>query len=186
MKTIKILSSIAIELKVDRKWTLSEDNMQTSQFVENDFFSYASDKNMSKKLKLVSAIHSYYTSGFYAESYIVFAFPFVLSSVRMFVCSCVRASSSWNLWQSFQQSCVKVSQVGYISRITHQKSIIFGQWVRWKVYFHAMSFDPRVYVFSYFPFGFEGRIWDLIVSVPDHCLSFYFFFIPRVGLEVKL
>ena len=31
-----------------------------------------------------------------------------------------------------------------------------------------------VYVFSYFPFGFEGRMWDLIVSVPDHCLSFYF------------
>ena len=26
---------------------------------------------------------------------------------------------------------------------------------------------------SYFPFGFEGRIWDLIVSVPYHCLSFY-------------
>ena len=24
------------------------------------------------------------------------------------------------------------------------------------------------------PFGFEGRMWDLIVSVPDHCLSFYF------------
>ena len=22
--------------------------------------------------------------------------------------------------------------------------------------------------------GFEGRIWDLIVLVPDHCLSFYF------------
>ena len=22
--------------------------------------------------------------------------------------------------------------------------------------------------------GFEGRMWDLIVSVPDHCLSFYF------------
>ena len=32
----------------------------------------------------------------------------------------------------------------------------------------------RQYVFSYFPFGFEGRMWDLIVSVPDHCLSFYF------------
>ena len=27
------------------------------------------------------------------------------------------------------------------------------------------------------PFGFEGRIWDLIVSVPDHCLSFYFLMI---------
>ena len=23
-------------------------------------------------------------------------------------------------------------------------------------------------------FGFEGRMWDLTVSVPDHCLSFYF------------
>ena len=27
---------------------------------------------------------------------------------------------------------------------------------------------------TYFPFGLEGSIWDLIVSVPDHCLSFYF------------
>ena len=26
-------------------------------------------------------------------------------------------------------------------------------------------------VLSYFPFGFEGRTWDLIVSVPDHCVS---------------
>ena len=33
---------------------------------------------------------------------------------------------------------------------------------------------PSIYVFSYFPFGFEGRMWDLIVSAPDHCLSFYF------------
>ena len=31
-----------------------------------------------------------------------------------------------------------------------------------------------IYVFSCFPFGFEGRIWDLIVSVPDHCLTFDF------------
>ena len=31
-----------------------------------------------------------------------------------------------------------------------------------------------IYVFSYFPFGFEDRMWDLIVSVSDHCLSFYF------------
>ena len=30
-----------------------------------------------------------------------------------------------------------------------------------------------MYAFSYFPFGFDGRIWDLI-SLPDHCLSFYF------------
>ena len=33
---------------------------------------------------------------------------------------------------------------------------------------------PSVYVLSYFPFGFEGRMWELIVSVPDRCLSFYF------------
>ena len=32
----------------------------------------------------------------------------------------------------------------------------------------------RLYVFSCFPFGFEGRMWELIVSVPGHCLSFYF------------
>ena len=29
-----------------------------------------------------------------------------------------------------------------------------------------------IYVFSYFSFGFEGRMWDLIVPVPVHCLSF--------------
>ena len=34
---------------------------------------------------------------------------------------------------------------------------------------------PSIYVFSYFPFGFEGRMWDpIVISVPDHCLSFYF------------
>ena len=41
-------------------------------------------------------------------------------------------------------------------------------------YFNAFRELPSIYVFSYFPFGFEGRMWDLIVSVPDHCLSFYF------------
>ena len=43
------------------------------------------------------------------------------------------------------------------------------------ILFAASAFRglSSIYVFSYFPFGFEGRIWDLIVSVPDHCLSFY-------------
>ena len=41
---------------------------------------------------------------------------------------------------------------------------------------HAFRKLPSIYVFSYFPFGFEGRMWDLIVSDPDHCLSFYFAF----------
>ena len=31
-----------------------------------------------------------------------------------------------------------------------------------------------IYVFSSFRFGFEGRIWDLIESVPENCLSFNF------------
>ena len=51
---------------------------------------------------------------------------------------------------------------------------LFGR--RLFVRFAAGAFRglPSFYVFSYFPFGFEGRMWDLIVSVPDHCLSFYF------------
>ena len=27
---------------------------------------------------------------------------------------------------------------------------------------------------SFFPFGFEGGMWDLIVLIPDHCISIYF------------
>ena len=44
------------------------------------------------------------------------------------------------------------------------------------ILFAASAFRKlsSINAFSYFPFGFEGRIWDLIVSVPDHCLSFYF------------
>ena len=45
-------------------------------------------------------------------------------------------------------------------------------------FFCCFSFNEinatSIYAFSSFPFGFEGRMWDLIVSVPDHCLSFYF------------
>ena len=51
--------------------------------------------------------------------------------------------------------------------------------LNWKelfIRFTAIAFRklPSIYVFSYFPFGFEGRMWVLIVSVPDHSLSFYF------------
>ena len=43
-------------------------------------------------------------------------------------------------------------------------------------------------IFSYSPFGFEGRIWDLIVSVPNHCLSFYFKFriVPFLNKNISL
>ena len=58
------------------------------------------------------------------------------------------------------------------------------------ILFAASAFRKMssIYVFSYFPFGFEGRIWDLIVSVPDHCLSFYFakkIKIVRLTLRLK-
>ena len=39
---------------------------------------------------------------------------------------------------------------------------------------HAFRKLLSIYVFIYFPFGFEGRMWDLIVSVPDRCLLFDF------------
>ena len=46
----------------------------------------------------------------------------------------------------------------------------------WERAVHLVYF-ASIYVVSYnFPFGFEGRIWDLIVSVPDPCLSFSFLF----------
>ena len=54
-----------------------------------------------------------------------------------------------------------------------------NDYLSWKELFIRFTADAfrkmlSIYVFSYFPFGFEGRIGDLIVSVPDHCLSFYF------------
>ena len=45
-----------------------------------------------------------------------------------------------------------------------------------KLFVNSVHKLSSIYVFSYFLFGFEGRIWDLIVSVPDHCFSFYFSF----------
>ena len=59
---------------------------------------------------------------------------------------------------------------------------------------HAFRKLLSIYVFSYFLFGFECSIWDLIVSVPDHCLSFYFttdvgttyFFNPLVLSDVPI
>ena len=34
---------------------------------------------------------------------------------------------------------------------------------------------------SSFPFGFEGGMWDVIVLIPDHCLSIFFacFVVPH-------
>ena len=55
----------------------------------------------------------HYTPGIYAEGYIVFAFPFVRSYVRSFVCASV------TYVEFTTKFFVQVSQVGYISLTTH-------------------------------------------------------------------
>ena len=46
--------------------------------------------------------------------------------------------------------------------------------------------NKRVIILSEgYAYGIEGRIWDLIVSVPDHCLSFHFA-VLRSGFLVVL
>ena len=35
----------------------------------------------------------------------------------------------------------------------------------------------KFYVCPSFPFGIEGRMWDVIVLIPGHCLSIYLLFI---------
>ena len=42
-----------------------------------------------------------------------------------------------------------------------------------------------VVVLSFLIADFEGRMWDLIVSVPDHCLSFYLDW-QRIFLQVRI
>ena len=68
-------------------------------------------------------------------------------------------STMWLKWKQIQD----IPTIGLI------RKILF-------ILFAASAFRKlsSIYVFSYFPFGFEGGIWDLIVSVPDHCLFFYF------------
>ena len=36
-----------------------------------------------------------------------------------------------------------------------------------------------------FAFGFEGGMWDLVVLVPDQCLSFYFLLLLNI-LAIRL
>ena len=43
-----------------------------------------------------------------------------------------------------------------------------------------------MYLVIFLLVGFEVRIWDLIVSVPDHCLSFYFTFTVSYHIKSSL
>ena len=49
-------------------------------------------------------------------------------------------------------------------------------WIKYSVYQAYYIFHERlsVCVCASFSFGFEGKMWDLIVLVPDHCLCFHF------------
>ena len=75
--------------------------------------------------------------------------------------------------------------VTYFVNFRYLNDHLFGK--KLFILFAASAFRKlsSIYVFSYFPFGFEGRIWDLIVSVPDHCLSFYFSYHSREKLKKK-
>ena len=59
--------------------------------------------------------------------------------------------------------------VTYFVNIRQLNDHLFGKELF--IVFAASAFCKlsSIYVFSYFPFGFEGRIWDLIVLIPDHC-----------------
>ena len=47
------------------------------------------------------------------------------------------------------------------------------------ILFTVRVFRERIstWVCASFPFGFNGGMWNLIVLVPDYCLSFYFVYI---------
>ena len=38
---------------------------------------------------------------------------------------------------------------------------------------------------SSFPFGIEGGMWDVIVLIPDHCLSIYFLLSCCINVSTK-
>ena len=62
--------------------------------------------------------------------------------------------------------------VTYFVNFSQLNDRLFGKELFIRFTASAFRKLPSIYAFAYFPFGFEGRMWDLIVSVPDHCLSF--------------
>ena len=80
----------------------------------------------------------------------------------------VKKETSWHImWDavSYRYSFVQI-HAGQLSATGKSTGFLFTA--------SAFRKLPSIYVFSYFPFGFESRMWYLIVSIPDHCLYFYF------------
>ena len=114
-------------------------------------------------------------------------------SDRMFttvVSKCYVGSLKANEFEFCHKRC-KISCLWWKMRFSYTQSFSkpefseinkkYGIWTRWmwERAVHSITASAfrkllSVYVFSYFFFGLEGRMWDLIVSIPDHCLSFYF------------
>ena len=45
----------------------------------------------------------------------------------------------------------------------------------YSVYYMCLSWAfVKICVRPSFPFGIEGRMWDVIALIPDHCLSIHF------------
>ena len=42
------------------------------------------------------------------------------------------------------------------------------------IWFTVRVFRVSIFVCPSFPFGLLGGMWDVIVLIPDHCLSIYF------------
>ena len=70
--------------------------------------------------------------------------------------------------------CSAIMLVTYFVNFRQLNDYLFGKELFIRLTASAFRKLLSIYVFSYFPFGSEDRMWDLIVSVPDHCLSFYF------------
>ena len=61
-------------------------------------------------------------------------------------------------------------------------SIRLAEWpLVWEKAVHSVYLACFFFFFFFvncntFPLGFEGGMWDLIVMIPDHCLSIYMYF----------
>ena len=82
-------------------------------------------------------MHCFYTPGIYAEGYIVFVFPFICSSIRMFVIS----SRSWNYFQVL----LKSNSSGVYLTNQSSESIHFWTIGTLRGGSHSMTPDPRVH-----------------------------------------
>ena len=79
-----------------------------------------------------------------------------------------RGNIVWKCWRTTDDDDGRTTDAGY--------TISSSMSLRLLIRFTRRAFRKllSIYVIRYFSFDFEGRIWDLIVFVPDHCLYFYF------------